>query len=255
MPRAPLSPFERPAIWDRCSSREEQRIAATVDLVPPSLDSVLDVGCGDGRLLHVLARRARRAVGVDLHLEPLRRLKVRSVAGSAVQLPFRDCTFDLVLATEILEHLFPQDRQLAIAEMRRVSRELILISVPYRENLLEEVCRCAECGREFHRYGHLDAFDRDSVGKWGVGLIPERVATIVPIAKAHRLPPLYWLRYRVGRSYQWDGDARCPNCGGEAEHKPGNVVGRATRALIGRMNRLVPLTEEGWLVALFRKLD
>ena len=176
-----------------------------------------------------------------------------AVSGSAVSLPFGDSSFDLVTATEILEHLPREERLKAIAEFSRVSRSLVLISVPFRENLLEELCRCLRCGRVFHRYGHLDRFERDSVRDWSQDLAPEKIVTIVPMRKTRRIPMLYWLRYRAGQTYQWDESARCPTCGGGAERTRGNLLGRAARALIWRIDRLAPVTEDGWLVALFRK--
>jgi SAM-dependent methyltransferase len=253
LPKTVGSYFEQKAVWDSCSEREENRIAATLELLPSTLESVLDVGCGDGRLLHALARRARFAVGVDLHFEPLRRLEVPGVSSSATALPFADSSFELVSATEILEHLPREERLRAIAECGRVSRRLVLASVPFRENLLEEMCQCLACGRVFHRYGHRERFEERSLRDWGGGLVLDKSCTIVPIRKTRRFPLLYWLRYRVGGAYQWDESARCPACGGRPRHDQGNLLGRAARALIWRLDRLFPVTEDGWLVALFRK--
>jgi SAM-dependent methyltransferase len=49
--------------------------------------------------------------------------------GSAEALPFADETFDLVLCTEVLEHL-PQPH-LALKEMQRVTRDCLVASVPH----------------------------------------------------------------------------------------------------------------------------
>ena len=76
-----------------------------------------------------------RTVGVDLGTEELQaewrrregeRLSFRP--ASAYDLPFEDDSFDLVCALEVLEHLErPQD---ALAELARVSRGTMLVSVP-----------------------------------------------------------------------------------------------------------------------------
>jgi 2-polyprenyl-3-methyl-5-hydroxy-6-metoxy-1,4-benzoquinol methylase len=74
-------------------------------------------------------------IGVDLGTEELqgewRRRKGERLSfrpGSAYDLPFEDDSFDLVCALEVLEHLErPRD---ALAELARVSRGALLVSVP-----------------------------------------------------------------------------------------------------------------------------
>lgn len=88
----------------------------------PSGANVLDVGCGSGRFLHLLAERSAhlRLSGLDAAARPLRLLSPRigRVAGGALNLPFGDGTFDAAFVIESLEHsLRPH---LAVAEMLRV---------------------------------------------------------------------------------------------------------------------------------------
>jgi 2-polyprenyl-3-methyl-5-hydroxy-6-metoxy-1,4-benzoquinol methylase len=100
-------------------------------------DSVLDVGCGEGVLTFQWAQALgdRPVVGLDLadpKLEAEWRARSRSnlsyVAGDAEQLPFGEAEFDLVTAIETLEHV-PRP-EAAVAEMRRVARRHLLVSVP-----------------------------------------------------------------------------------------------------------------------------
>jgi SAM-dependent methyltransferase len=51
------------------------------------------------------------------------------LAGSIFEMPFPDDSFDLVICTEVLEHL-PQPAE-GLAELRRVSRGWLLLSVPH----------------------------------------------------------------------------------------------------------------------------
>ena len=103
-----------------------------------SAASVLDVGCGEGigttRMAGVLTEAS--VVGLDVaHPGLLAEWKTRRherlefVAGSAYDLPFGDDSFDLVAAIEVFEHLVRPER--ALAEMARVSRRGILLSVPW----------------------------------------------------------------------------------------------------------------------------
>jgi len=99
--------------------------------------SVLDVGCGEGVLTEQWARRLgdRRVVGIDLEDPKLSaewsaraRPNLEFVTTPGGKLPFRDREFDLVTAIEALEHIPEPER--TIAEMARVARGHLLISVP-----------------------------------------------------------------------------------------------------------------------------
>jgi SAM-dependent methyltransferase len=99
--------------------------------------SLLDVGCGEGVLVHRWAalRGATRIVGVDLEEESLQRGWAAREApnleyriGHAESLPFGDREFDVVSAIEVLEHVADPARSLA--EMRRCARRHLLVSVP-----------------------------------------------------------------------------------------------------------------------------
>ncbi len=101
--------------------------------------SVLDVGCGEGVLTERWAQRLRtgRVVGVDLEdaelaahwrARPAREnLEFRTMVGE--RLRFDDDQFDLVTATEVLEHV--SDPELVLSEMARVARRNLIVSVPH----------------------------------------------------------------------------------------------------------------------------
>jgi 2-polyprenyl-3-methyl-5-hydroxy-6-metoxy-1,4-benzoquinol methylase len=100
--------------------------------------SLLDVGCGEGVLTHQWAQRLgdeRRVVGIDLddpalHVEWAKRtapnLEYRVM--KAENLPFADDEFDAATAIEVLEHV--PDAEHTVAEMARVAKRWLLVSVP-----------------------------------------------------------------------------------------------------------------------------
>jgi 2-polyprenyl-3-methyl-5-hydroxy-6-metoxy-1,4-benzoquinol methylase len=100
--------------------------------------SLLDVGCGEGVLTHQWAQRLgdeRRVVGIDLddpalHAEWAKRtapnLEYRVM--KAENLPFADDEFDAATAVEVLEHV--PDAEHTVAEMARVAKRWLLVSVP-----------------------------------------------------------------------------------------------------------------------------
>lgn len=101
----------------------------------------LDIGCGDGVLTFKLARAGWEAYGVDLSLIALeaarmelaqRQTKADFRMASCYELPFPDGCFNLVVCSEVIEHVLEPDKLLA--EMRRVVSNggRIVVSTPRR---------------------------------------------------------------------------------------------------------------------------
>jgi SAM-dependent methyltransferase len=102
--------------------------------------SILDIGCGEAVLTAQWAARlgSGRVVGVDLDDPKLAaewalrggranlELRTLDVTGG---LPYADGEFDLVCATEVLEHV--PGPEAVVAEMARVAGRHLLVSVPH----------------------------------------------------------------------------------------------------------------------------
>ena len=100
-------------------------------------ESVLDVGCGEGVLTVQWADRLGdgRVVGIDLDDPKLRaewEMRVRPNLEfrpeEATSLSFADDEFDMATAIEVLEHV--PEPEATVAEMARVARRWLLVSVP-----------------------------------------------------------------------------------------------------------------------------
>ncbi|MEZ4453400.1 MAG: class I SAM-dependent methyltransferase [Nannocystaceae bacterium] len=96
--------------------------------------TVLEVGCGEGRLAdHLLRRypRPRRFAACDL--EDARAADIDPAIdferASIYALPYHDRAFDLVICCEVLEHL--EDPRRGLEELARVSRRHVLLSTPW----------------------------------------------------------------------------------------------------------------------------
>src|SRR3990170_4661655 len=83
---------------------------------------VLDAGCGSGRVFqHRLAGRVRRVVGVDVTDEPRANANIDGAAKADLRaLPFRGETFDLIVMSDVAEHLKAPDP--VFRELARVLR-------------------------------------------------------------------------------------------------------------------------------------
>lgn len=101
---------------------------------------ILEIGCGAGLLCFDLARSAETVVGIDIaHFvldfankvkEHLQCDNVWFQQGDAEHLAFEDDTFDVVVCSEVLEHLLEPQR--ALAEMRRVVKRdgMVIVTTP-----------------------------------------------------------------------------------------------------------------------------
>ena len=101
--------------------------------------SLLDVGCGDGTMLNHID--CEEIVGLDISRAKIRlcvpneRLSQRGsfFEANAEHLPFKDDSFDLVLASEVIEHVTDPIRM--VREIARVSREIVVVSTPTQSTL------------------------------------------------------------------------------------------------------------------------
>ena len=115
--------------------RFHHRIVELVRQVQPS--SLLDAGCGQGFTLRALEQAGLSAatMGADLDGESLAWGRAHNlsraplVAADVLRLPFADCSFDLVLCLEVLEHLAEPGR--GLTELLRLTRRHVLVSVPH----------------------------------------------------------------------------------------------------------------------------
>ena len=101
-------------------------------------DEVVDVGCGDGALVELLARAGLRVTGVEpaaylrerFNARGLDPKSARVVEGVVERLPFGDGEVGAAVSTEVLEHVADPDA--AMRELHRVLRPgaVVCLAVP-----------------------------------------------------------------------------------------------------------------------------
>jgi 2-polyprenyl-3-methyl-5-hydroxy-6-metoxy-1,4-benzoquinol methylase len=132
--------------------------------------SLLDVGCGEGVLVHRWARHLGegRVVGIDLEEESIQAGWAERQAPNleyrvmeAENLPFAADEFDLASALEVLEHV--PDPEHTLSEMARCAERHLLVSVP-REPLwrMLNMARGAYWSQLGNTPGHLNHWSRRS---------------------------------------------------------------------------------------------
>ena len=151
--------------------RRVERIVARIEQLsrpsPRAHVAILNIGIGDARLERMLCDR-----GYDVHaVDPSSNIiawvqqelgmdAAKARQGWAHDLPFPGDHFDIVVMSEVLEHLASDDMERALAQVLRVLKPggHFLGTVPENEDLDLNRFKCAHCGAVSHRVGHEQTF-------------------------------------------------------------------------------------------------
>lgn len=171
---------------------------------------ILDIGCGNGR--HTAAAYGlsqTRVVGADRNVADLTsaadRLRFHDRLGAhgggiwmlsaadITRLPFSSNRFDLVICSEVLEHV--PDHRRAVSELARVTKpgHPVVVSVPRR--IPEWICWKLSRDYANANQGHIRIYEKRQLFDLlaGAGLTPRAVHY------AHSLhAPYWWLKCLVG---------------------------------------------------------
>ena len=85
-------------------------LPALVDLVKPDQHRVLDIGCGDGANMRLLAARGHEVVGItlsEIEAKTVREQGFTCIVWNITEetIPFADVKFDALVFSHVLEHL------------------------------------------------------------------------------------------------------------------------------------------------------
>lgn len=97
---------------------------------------ILDIGCGRGEMVLFCARQGADAVGIDYSREAIKLAKFAQLKRSvklrdkmqfyimdAKKLKFENSSFDLVILTDVVEHLYPEELETVFIEVQRVLKK------------------------------------------------------------------------------------------------------------------------------------
>jgi SAM-dependent methyltransferase len=174
-------------------------------------ERVLDLGCGFGRHAFEAYRRGAHVVAVDRSAEEVAEVTAmframaqageapsdtvaRAVRADLLSLPFPDASFDVVMASEVLEHI-PAD-ELAMTEIARVVRPGGRVAVTVPRYWPERVCWALS--QDYHDVagGHVRIYRGDVLAGrlQRAGLLP------TGMHHAHALhSPYWWLNCALGK--------------------------------------------------------
>ncbi|NJC26003.1 class I SAM-dependent methyltransferase [Neolewinella antarctica] len=166
---------------DPATVQESVRLHQTIlERIPAGTTSVLDVGCGSAWVAAALTARGITVVSFDIASANLNKALARvpsehhvAVRGDVLSLPFKDESFDVVISSEVIEHVpyLPGYLDNVLRVLKPGGRAIL--TTPYDEKI--QYSLCIHCNRSTPQHAHLHSFREDSLDNLmaahpGVGL-------------------------------------------------------------------------------------
>ncbi len=138
----------------------------------PGRGDVLDYGCGPGYMLDQLLASGIKAAAFDSSPESVRKVNDRLGgrpnflgAFGPEQLGDNDHQFDIVLAVEVIEHLYDDMLQELLDNVRELTARdgVVVFTTPNEENLEKSSMLCPVSGEVYHRWQHVRSWSRGTL--------------------------------------------------------------------------------------------
>jgi 2-polyprenyl-3-methyl-5-hydroxy-6-metoxy-1,4-benzoquinol methylase len=152
---------------DEYERSSKQQMRSLVPVAPHC--RILDVGCGTGLNAERLSKLGHTVVGIDLSSVAIAKFCDKGLEGHVVDieagtLPFADGSFDIIYASEVIEHSV--DTADFLAKLFRILKPggLLLLSTPNSAFWPYRILGClGRTASEYQHPGHVRFFSRRSL--------------------------------------------------------------------------------------------
>lgn len=136
--------------------------------IPRNTRFLLDVGCGCAYIAKHFINSGTRVVSLDVAQANVEKALKKypsdnhaAVVADVFALPFKENTFDCIVASEIIEHTV--DPHAFVEALKRVLKPggTLIISTPYKEKI--EYSLCIHCNCKTPKNAHLHSFDKNNM--------------------------------------------------------------------------------------------
>lgn len=167
-------------------------------------DIFLDAGCGEGRHSYEACRRNNHGIVCAMDLDDLSLRKTHYVLhymdsqqeangnwnvlfGDALNLPFKDASFDKIICSEVLEHV--KDEEQGVREFVRVLKPGGALAVTVPTYLTETVYWALDDDYYNHPGGHVRIFTAKNL----MAILRRNNLAVYAICYEHAFHSIYWL--------------------------------------------------------------
>ena len=155
---------------ESAATKEEiRRLHQTIiKRLPKNAELILDVGCGSGWVAKHFLAQGKKVVSMDISIKnSIQVLKENphenhaAVVADVYHLPFKQNSFDAIIASEIMEHVY--DPKLFIAKLVNVLKPggILIITTPYNEKI--DYFLCVHCNKLTPKNAHLHSFSESNI--------------------------------------------------------------------------------------------
>jgi SAM-dependent methyltransferase len=134
--------------------------------------SACEIGIGDGHLLRLLSRYGLSVTGIDISGYLVQKLEeMFRDEGLEIRLWQHDISkpldnlkdsFDGIFAFDVLEHIESLDKAVENIAKLLKPEGFLVATLPWKENLDDNMVICPRCNHKFHRVGHFHSFHSQS---------------------------------------------------------------------------------------------
>ncbi len=163
-------------------------------------DTLLDAGCASGRQVFLSANHCQKAYGIDIsptfidfankHKTSIKSTNTDFRVGGVDAIPFVNDTFDVVICSEVIEHVL--DMEKALSEIWRVTKPggRILITVPNMNGDGTVIGRFLRA-LGMRRFTPIQEFSMDAIAKHGDAHVREfTLKELLKTLSDHRIEPI-----------------------------------------------------------------
>ena len=260
--------YEADSFWKEGMVNDEsnrKRIINTANLIPTSVNTLADIGCGNGVFLNHLKIEKPNidSIGIDRSERALSYVNAKKKIADINDLPFGESEFDCVTCLQVMEHLPTTIYKKSLEELCRISKKYVIISVPYNENLEEGYTKCPQCLTLFNSDLHFRKYLKSDIES----LLTEfnfkclRYETMGEsenfLGHAKFLKTFY-----PNQLHKWNSPI-CPLCGFsetpiKSTPSPDKIVMKPRRSLVSYFTAIPKLfwpkvKKDYWIIALYEK--
>ncbi len=243
----------------RSSPREQERIQDLLASLPKGYRSALDIGARDGYISNLLTREFAEVTALDLEMPEVSNKNVKTVRGDITKLDYPDNAFDVVVCTEVLEHIPSHLLEHACRETSRVAKHAVLVGVPYRQDRRLGATYCVFCNKPNPRWGHVNDFDEARLKGLFAGLTPIRTSFVGRTKERTNALSAYLMLKARNVWGTYEQDEACIHCGNHLIQPRGRTVFEGVCARLASMlnyaQSLFTPWRPIWIHMVFRKDD